>query len=329
MQTRVDSRIRSFLDRVAAAGADRTKIWSLCVNEVRSLNAVYDETTVRRRMVEYRAAARERLGPDHLALKFLRAYRKDEAEISAATREKISQRLQDLRPVDPEIVVEKGEELLRSARWEDRVAGVAIVTGRRIPEIAAHGSFVLRPAADGNAQQLVFAGAVRGDRDVASVIPCLVDPQLVVDVVAALREQKPLAGKSPTEITNNHGKEIASTIDRALGAHYTAGELRDVYATIAHAWYGTPAQSHRLFVAAALGFKPDDATTALGHIKFYLDGRERESCEDFERDRLELLAITRDKLNNPDWSPAARARIQAELEQLQSITFDTRTTGAS
>jgi hypothetical protein len=311
-------RMQRFVEKLRVAGESRDHVWSTCMNEIRALKSTYEITTVRRMMTEYRRAVAEELGGDHPAMRFLRAYRRDREAIELATRERIAERLEDRKAVDPEHVVAAAETLLASERWADRVAGVIIATGTRVPEVAAVGRFEVVAS-----HAITFEGAVRGSA-AARTIPTLVEADLIVRTVEALREQKPLGDRQVTSITASHTKPIAAAASAALGATYTATELRDLYATVAHEWYAKPDVSLTTYVAGVLGHDPRDATTALSHVRYYPEGKERETLDALERSRLELVAVTRDKLNGGGWSAEARQRIATELDYLEGISFETR-----
>lgn len=315
-------RIGALVDRLCDAGSDRVRVWSIAVNEVRSLNARYDVSTVRRMMVDYRSAVREALGDDHPSVRYLQAYRKDEREIADTSRVRVAERLSQLRAIEPEIIAERAERLMRSEDWASRVAGVAIATGRRVPEIVQSGEFH-RVVGDDDA--LVFYGAVKGGSPVEGrIVSTLADAGLVLGTIEALREQKPLADRTTSQISNSYGKAIAEAAERGLGERFTLTELRDVYATIAYDWNWTPDLSYTSYVANALGHSPTDASTALAHVRFYPAGKEVETCDALERSRLELIASTEAKLAQGEWSPEARTRIEAELHTLRNASFAVR-----
>ncbi len=150
------------------------EIARICQEEIeywRSRPQMKSASSLKKPMTDTRNALRDRLPlrennvwvnprtgkPEHLALKYLNYSEEEWAEMNALSEDRLQERLEDRKFIDhPDLVVAKAVELLKTSRWADISAGLAVATGRRLSEVLSEGTFHPKTA-----YTIVFGGQLK------------------------------------------------------------------------------------------------------------------------------------------------------------------------
>ena len=183
---------------------------------------------------------------EHIALKHLNYSEAEWAEMNAKSEERWQSRLEDRKFIDrPDLVVEKAVELLKSNRWADISAGLAVATGRRLSEVLAEGEFHPKTA-----YTVVFAGQLKRQDKILEPyeIPTLCEASLVLDAIQRLRSQVNCSKIEISQISVKFGPDVVAAAQRAFeplvppreGADLYTHLFRSVYGRIACHYYALP-----------------------------------------------------------------------------------------
>jgi Telomere resolvase len=173
---------------------------------------------------------------EHLALKHLNYSEAEWAQIGAQSEDRFQQRLEDRKFIDrPDLVVAKAIELLKSKRWADISAGLAVATGRRLSEVLAEGEFHPKTA-----YTIVFGGQLkRRDKILEPYeIPTLCEAKLVLDAVQRLRTLVDCSKMTIDQISVKCGPDVVAAAQRAFESLVPARQDGDLYTHLFRSVYG-------------------------------------------------------------------------------------------
>lgn len=184
----------------------------------------------------------------------------------------------------PEAIAQTALDLLKSDKWSEIAAGLAVVTGRRISEVLKTARFELI-----SPYSVMFVGAAkrRGESiPLQFEIPTLVQAPLVINAIARLRSLLDTQGLSLRQINDKYEQIVARTCDRHFRdlvptrdgkSNLYSHLFRAVYATIATHWFCPPTVSDLEFRAYIQGhFKILDESnknkqTDMASVRHYWD----------------------------------------------------------
>jgi hypothetical protein len=272
-------RLQVLLPRLAALGKDQEgEIERLCEEEIaswRSRPTMKSLRSLNTPMIDARNAIKEQLvvtednswlNPrtgerEHLARKYLNFSEQEWAAMHALTEDGRQQRLEGQQLLsDPDGIVARGAELLRSQRWEERAVGLAVTTGRRLTEILK--TAVFHPL---SAYTVQFEGQLKQKAELLAPyeIPTLVEADLVIEATSRLRTLLDCSALDNTEVERRYGPALRSTADRHFKALVPtrAGRednlfvhlLRAVYGTIATFYFAPPTINALVYLATIEG----------------------------------------------------------------------------
>ncbi len=93
-------------------------------------------------MDETRRVLKQRFGPDHFALDFIKFSREEYVQINDQKQGRVADRNEAVQFLDnPDAIVTRAVRLLESAEWSDKAAGLSVLTGRRSSEILSTAVF--------------------------------------------------------------------------------------------------------------------------------------------------------------------------------------------
>lgn len=174
--------------------------------------------------------------PEHLALKYLNYSEAEWAEMNAPSEEKFQQRLEDRKFIDrPDLVVAKAIELLKTNRWADIAAGLAVATGRRLSEVLAEGDFHPKTA-----YTVVFGGQLKRQDKILEPyeIPTLCEASLVLSAIQRLRSQVDCSKIAIDQISVKFGPAVVESAQRAFDSLVPARSGADLYTHLCRSVYG-------------------------------------------------------------------------------------------
>ena len=185
---------------------------------------------------------------------------------------------------NPNAIAQTALNLLKSDRWSEIAAGLAVVTGRRVSEILKTAQFeIVSP------YSVLFTGAAKRRNESIPLkfeIPTLVPALDVIDAISRLRGQLDTESLTNRQINDKYEQPVARECDlhfRDLvptrdGKNNLYTHLfRAVYATIATHWFCPPTVSDLEFRAYIQGhFKVLDETnrnkqTDMASVRHYWD----------------------------------------------------------
>lgn len=204
-------------------------------------------------MIDSRNAIRERLAVtetnswinprtqerEHLALRYLNFSPEEWAAMRSLTEEGRQERLEGQQLLDaPLAVIEKGRQLLASARWEDIAIGLAVTTGRRLTEILKTARF--HPMSDWTVE---FEGQLKQKAEMLPPyeIPTLVEAEVVIGAWQRLRGLVSCGEMTNEDVEALYGEEVRTAADRHL-AHlvpYRTGREDSLFTHLFRSCYGT------------------------------------------------------------------------------------------
>jgi Telomere resolvase ResT/TelK catalytic domain len=230
-------------------------------------------SSLKKPMTDTRNALRERLelrenntwinpktgNAEHLALKYLNYSEAEWAGMNAQSEDRWQARLEDRKFINrPDLVVAKAVELLKSNRWADISAGLAVATGRRLSEVLAEGEF--HPKTN---YTVVFGGQLKRQDKILEPyeIPTLCEAQLVLDAIQRLRSLVDCSTIPLDQISVRLGPDVVAAAQRAFeplvpareGADLYTHLFRAVYGRIACHYYAKPETSDLTYMAVVYG----------------------------------------------------------------------------
>lgn len=176
---------------------------------------------------------------EHLALRYLNFSQEEWAAMRSLTEEGRQERLEGQQLLDePLAVIEKGRQLLASARWEDIAVGLAVTTGRRLTEILKTARF--HPLSDWTVE---FEGQLKQKAEMMPPyeIPTLVEAEVVIGAWKWLRELHPCETLTNEEVEARYGEEVRTAADRHF-AHLVpsrTGREDSLFTHLFRSCYGT------------------------------------------------------------------------------------------
>jgi len=148
--------------------------------------------------------------------------------------------------------------LLKSNRWADISAGLAVATGRRLSEVLAEGEF--HPKTN---YTVVFGGQLKRQDKILEPyeIPTLCEAQLVLDAIGRLRSLVDCSTIPLDQISVRLGPDVVAAAQRAFeplvpareGADLYTHLFRAVYGRIACHYYAKPETSDLTYMAVVYG----------------------------------------------------------------------------
>ncbi len=175
---------------------------------------------------------------EHISLKYLNLSQEEWAARIAPSKAKLEARLQGRQFInDPDAVVARAVSLLASPHWQDIAVGLAPLTGRRLQEVLAVGSF-----SPHTRFSVTFKGQLKvRDRIMPPYeIPTLCEASLVLEAWDRLRR---LLGDSPPDedqLTGVADKHFAELVPPRAGGSLYTHLFRAVYGCIAVFFYAKP-----------------------------------------------------------------------------------------
>jgi hypothetical protein len=219
---------------------------------------------------------------EHWALTFLK-YSPEEYEALDKRQAQVNRkRLLSLKAVNPWLYVEKLDELLHSTgkfAARHRAIAIAGVTGRRIGEVLARGTFSLTH----HPFMLHFEGQQKQERDGYDILTLIPAQSLLQEIeqfraMAEIRELLSLEGKALPQAINKFDVQVNRECDRALmktgivppldgKEHVTVHNLRSLWGAIAVYLFCPPHHHEYAFLQHYLGHVLESAAT--GHYFRY------------------------------------------------------------
>lgn len=224
-------RLQALLPQLAVLGtAQEQEIERLCVQEIAawrarpqmkkasSLRVPMTDTCNAISQLELTEANRWR-NPrtrdwEHIALKYMNFTEEEWAAMNAPSAEDFSQRVHAQQLLDhPWEILQRAEQLLTSAQWEELVVGLAVVTGRRLTEVLKTGT--LHPK---SAWTVVFSGQLKR-RDILLdpyEIPTLVPAEQVLAAWTQVRAQVDCGTMETREVSAAYSQQVGDVARRAF-----------------------------------------------------------------------------------------------------------------
>lgn len=185
------------------------------------------------------------LDPNHSALNVVKFSRETWVEINNHSSERIQQRPTKLIE-DPDAVVNKAIELVKTFSWSNIAAGLAVLTGRRCCELLKTAEFEYR-----SQYSVIFRGASkrRGEPIILVFeIPTLCQADLVVEARNSLKMQlgEEIQHLSMRQVNQRYEERVAQKCERHFnslvpprndGDDLYTHLFKAVYSTIACHWY--------------------------------------------------------------------------------------------
>lgn len=315
----VTARIDAFLTRLERSNA--SSAFAIATSEIRELNRTYSKYYVKTALTRYRVAVGAKFGSTHPVMRYLHAYNKDTAAINAAQRRKVFNRHQELRAIEPDVLIGLAVDDIEHPTYERRLTALLLLTGRRPVELAMSGE--LEPIAE-RPFTMLFSGQAKGKTVIKESfeIPVLIDAERIADAVASLREHKHFG--SAAEVNNRIGKSLTDAVDKVFGPDvFTPRSLRQIYATVAYSRYQrtTAAQplSQPAYFASILGHERGDIQTALSYVAFYVDGKMIDTMRAFRRGLPDLEESLEQRRAHEDLSKSAGTRVRADIAEIRSL----------
>ena len=188
------------------------------------------------------------LDPEHPGLEFIGFDKETWTEINNQATKVVAER-ETKFITNPEAIVNKARELIKSNYWSDMAAGLAVVTGRRVSEVLKTAEFSYKTK-----YSITFSGALKRRQERVECvfeIPTLVEAQEVIDTLTKLRKHlgKEIELLSPRQLSGGYSRkvsevcnsEFASLVEKRKDKDNLYTHLfRSVYSTIAAHWYCPP-----------------------------------------------------------------------------------------
>jgi hypothetical protein len=227
----------------------------------------------------------------HLALKYINL---DWDALNAVSDEKFEERLKNQQVIEhPQAIINRAESLLNSERWYDLVAGLALVTGRRLGELLKAGRFFPKTR-----YTVVFSGQLkRRDLDVKPYeIPVLVDAEKVLAAWRKLRAMEDTSRLDIDQVEQKYSRDASAAANRHFAGLipqrnerenlYTHG-FRAVYAQLAVYAFCPKSVNNMLYANTILGQwqaknerQIRDFLTTAHYFDYYVDGGQGNRLEE-------------------------------------------------
>jgi hypothetical protein len=271
-------RLQVLLPRLAVLGKDQEgEIQRICEEEIaswRSRPTMKSLRSLNTPMIDARNAIKEQLAVtqdnswlnprsgerEHLARKYLNFSEAEWAAMHALTEEGRQQRLEGQQLLDdPDGIVARGADLLRSPRWEDIAVGLAVTTGRRLTEILK--TAVFHPL---SAYTVQFEGQLKQKAELLAPyeIPTLVEADLVIEATRRVRSLLDCRDLENTEVERRYGPTVRATTHRyfqqlirirANDVSVYTHTCRAVYGRIATYYFAPPTVNALVYLATIQG----------------------------------------------------------------------------
>ena len=117
-----------------------------------------------------------------------------------------------MRSRSPSAIAQTAFNLLKSDRWAEIAAGLAVVTGRRVSEILKTARFEMV-----STYSVMFTGAAKRRNESIPLtfeIPTLVPALDVIDAISRLRGQLDTSGLTNRQINDKYEQSVARVCDR-------------------------------------------------------------------------------------------------------------------
>jgi Telomere resolvase len=173
----------------------------------------------------------------HIALKYMNFTTEGWAEVNRPSAALAAARLEDQQTIeDPDAVIVKAEELLRSPYWADRLAALAVVIGRRLEEILSPKS-KLYPK---TLYSVTFDGQLkRKDKTLLPYeIPTNAPAALVLDAWAWVRNQVDCAGLDEATLSTRYGPDVKAAAQKHFAGLVPPRSGGDLYTHLFRSVYG-------------------------------------------------------------------------------------------
>jgi Telomere resolvase len=196
----------------------------------------------------------------HIGLKYMNFTKDEWAEVNRPSAALAAARLEDQQTIeDPDAVIAKAEELLRSPYWADRLAALAVVIGRRLEEIL-HPKSKLYPK---TLYSVTFDGQLkRKDKTLLPYeIPTNAPAALVLDAWTWVRGQVDCTGLDEATLSTRYGPDVKAAAQKhfaGLVPPRSGGDLythlfRSVYGCIAVFYYCPDRVKDLIYLSHVLG----------------------------------------------------------------------------
>jgi Telomere resolvase len=201
------------------------------------------------------------INPNHPALNVVKFDTETWTEINHASSDRIAERKTKFIR-DPEAIVKRATTLLKSYRWAEIAAGLAVLTGRRHTEVIQTAEFEYKTK-----YSVIFSGSLkRRGESVKCVfeIPTLAPAAQIIEAIASLRDKlgAEIPDLLPRQINNRYSEPVAKQCERFFSELVPSREGKDnlythlfraVYATLAAHWYCPPSVPEIEYRAAIQG----------------------------------------------------------------------------
>ena len=225
------------------------------------------------------------LDPHHPALEVIKFSRETWVEINQADRDRIAERSTKLID-NPDAIVDKAIELVKTNNWSDIAAGLAVLTGRRCGEIIKTANFEFKTK-----YSVTFRGALKRRNEAVELIfeiPLLCRADLAIKAIDSLRLQlgDEVKSLSISQINQRYEERVAHKCERHFSDLVPKREGKDnlyshlfraIYATIACHWYCPPSVPEMEYRAAIQGHyqllneKDEKLRRSLAASRHYFD----------------------------------------------------------
>jgi hypothetical protein len=247
----MEERWETLIPALAKLGVDdQEEIKRLCEEEIAYWRSRMDKPSAlkdpmrftRNKIKEIPLTARngyvdERTGKtQHIALKYMNFTSEEWAEINRPSARLAAARLEDQQTIeDPDAVIAKAVELLKSPFWADRLAALAVVIGRRLEEIL-HPKSKLHPK---TLYSVVFDGQLkRKDKTLLPYeIPTNAPAALVLDAWNWVRGQVDCSGDEQA-LSTRYGPEVKAAAMKHFAGLVPPRAGGDLYTHLFRAVYG-------------------------------------------------------------------------------------------
>lgn len=204
------NRIQEFIS-VINNQTDESNIEVLCLSELTYLRSELALTSVKRAVTRYRNAFKE-ISDTHPCLNFFKLTRDEQASIKGATRSQVYADHTNLRPIDPDELILKACELLKSESYLNLALGLMLLTGRRSTEILKTAEMTVV-----SEDIVIFAGQLKTKgSDHAQIlpyeIPVLTDSQTVINALAKLRQLRDFSNLTNDEVHSRANKSLSEAV---------------------------------------------------------------------------------------------------------------------
>ena len=265
------NRIEEFVSSISNQSEEKT-IETLCLSELDYLRSELALTSVKRAVTRYRNAIKG-ISDTHLGLKYFKLTRDEQASVKAATRSQVYSDHTNLRPIDPDELILKACELLKSESYLNLALGLMLLTGRRSTEILKTGEMTMT-----SEDSVIFAGQLKtkGSDNAQTLpyeIPVLTNSQTIVNALAKLRHLRDFSNLTNDAVHSRANKSLSEAVKRYftdLIPSVKLKDLRSAYATICHDLYCPNQISQTAYFAMVLGHSKEDLTTAQSYQDFYI-----------------------------------------------------------